>query len=75
MLGMLQIIILMGCVYLVLKVIQISQTNLLVPEAHKKSARTLTVIALILGLGGAGGAFFLLLEQSAATSTSYWDRP
>lgn len=75
MLGMLQIIILMGCVYLVLKVIQISQTSYLVPEAYKKQARLLTIVALILGIGGAGGAFYLLMEQSAAVTPSYWDQP
>jgi len=59
MIGMLQIIIIMGCIYLVMKAIAITQAGLAVPAA-------------VIGLAGAALCFWLMLQQSAAVEPPYW---
>ena len=71
MVGMLQIIIIMGCIYLIMKAIHIAQTGLLAPAAGKKNARGLTIAGCIIGVLGAALSFYLMMEQSNSISSPY----
>lgn len=68
MIGMLQIVILMGCIYLVMKIIAIYQAGNAVPPERRKSAALLAGLALVIGLGGAALCLWLMIEQSASVS-------
>ena len=69
MVGLLQIIIMMGCIYLVLKAIAITQAGLAVPEANQRRAKFYTIAGTIIGLGGAAFCLWLLMDQSASLQT------
>lgn len=68
MLGMLQIVILLGCIYLVVKVISIYQTGLAAAPENRRQAAIFAGLALVIGLGGAGLCFKLMLDQSMSVS-------
>ena len=70
--GLIQIIIIMGCVYLVMKAIAITQAGLAVPPENRRKANFYTLAAVVIGLAGAALCFWLMLQQSAAIEPSYW---
>lgn len=72
MVGLLQIIIIMGCIYLVMKVFDIYQTGLSAAPENRRLASTYGIIAMVIGFGGAAFCFWLMLQQSAEISPSYW---
>lgn len=71
MVGLLQTIILMGCIYMVLKVFHIFQTGLSAPPESRGIAKTFSLIALVIGFGGAGFCFYLMMDQAAHISGPY----
>lgn len=66
MIGFLQIIIVMGCIYLVMKVIAITQAGLAAHPENRAKANFYTIAAVVIGLVGAGLCFWLMLQQSAS---------
>lgn len=72
MIGMLQIIIIMGCIYLVMKAIAITQAGLAVPPENRRKANFYALAAVVIGLAGAAFCFWLMLQQSAAVEPPYW---
>lgn len=72
MVGLLQIIIILGCIHLVMKVFDIYQTGLAVPSENRRLATVYGIVAMILGFGGAALCFWLMLQQSAAAEPPYW---
>ncbi|WP_312690024.1 hypothetical protein [Brevundimonas nasdae] len=76
MVGLLQIIIVMGCIYMLLKVIAIVQQGLAVPSENRAKANFYTIAGTIIGLAGAAFCFWLMVQQSVAIEpTPYWQRP
>ncbi|MDP3379554.1 MAG: hypothetical protein Q8S53_14410 [Brevundimonas sp.] len=61
---MLQIVIGMGCVYLVLKAIAITQAGLAVRPENGRRANFYSVAAMIIGIGGAALFMGLMLDHS-----------
>lgn len=70
--GLIQIIIIMGCIYLVMKAIAITQAGLSVPSENRRKANFYTLAAVVIGLAGAAFCFWLMLQQSAAIEPSHW---
>lgn len=66
MIGFLQIIIVMGCIYLVMKAIAITQAGLAVPPENRAKANFYTIAAVAIGLVGAAFCFWLMLQQAAS---------
>lgn len=66
MIGFLQIIIVMGCIYLVMKAIAITQAGLAVHPENRAKANFYTIAAVVIGLAGAALCFWLMLQQSAS---------
>lgn len=64
MIGMLQIIIGMGCVYLVMKAIAITQAGLSAPPENRRRANFYSALAAVLGVGGAVWFLMMMLEHS-----------
>ena len=66
MIGFLQIIIVMGCIYLVMKAIAITQAGLAVRPENQAKANFYTIAAVVIGVAGAGFCFWLMIQQSAS---------
>ena len=66
MIGFLQIIIVMGCIYLVMTAIAITQAGLAVHPENRAKANFYTIAAVVIGLAGAAFCFWLMLQQSAS---------
>ncbi|MND89744.1 hypothetical protein D3C80_818130 [compost metagenome] len=73
MVGLIQIVIIMGCGYLVLKVFHIFQTGLAAAPENRRQAMTFALIAMVIGFGTAAICFWLMLQQSASIGS--YDTP
>lgn len=66
MVGLIQIIIIMGCGYMVLKVFHIFQTGLAAAPENRRQAMAYALIAMVIGFGVAAFCFWLMIQQSAS---------
>lgn len=66
MVGLIQIIIIMGCIYLVMKAISITQIGLAAHPENRRKATFYTIAGAVIGLAGAAFCLYLMMEQSAS---------